>query len=128
MALEMRHLRSDLVEVYKIMHNFESLRRKHFFPLRTAGRRGHHYTINKHLSRFNGRKHFFSQRVVDQLNRLPTATVCAETINMFKNQIEQKLMLWQYMGPGFLANVGFQFSSYRPTRAPKCNGHLSGSW
>ena len=29
----------------------------------------------------------FSQRVVDQWNRLPTTTVCAETINRFKNQI-----------------------------------------
>ena len=38
----------------------------------------------------------FSQRVVDQWNRLPTTTVCAETINRFKNQIDP--MLWQHGG------------------------------
>ena len=39
-------------------------------------------------SRLNSRKYFFSKRVVDQWNRLPTTTVCAETINRFKNQID----------------------------------------
>ena len=88
MSLEMRRLRSDLIEVYKIMHNLEGLEREDFFPLRSAGRRGHRYTITKQYSRLNSRKYFFSQRVVDQWNRLPTTTVCAETINRFKNQID----------------------------------------
>ena len=93
MSLEMRRLRSDLIEVYKIM---EGLEREDFFPLRSAGRRGHRYTITKQYSRLNSRKYFFSQRVVDQWNRLPTTTVCAETINRFKNQIDP--MLWQHGG------------------------------
>ena len=38
----------------------------------------------------------FSQRVVDQWNRLPTTTICAETINRFKNQMDP--MLWQHGG------------------------------
>ena len=96
MSLEMRRLRSDLIEVYKIMHNLEGLEREDFFPLRSAGRRGHRYTITKQYSRLNSRKYFFSQRVVDQWNRLPTTTVCAETINRFKNQIDP--MLWQHGG------------------------------
>ena len=45
MSLEMRRLRSDLIEVYKIMHNLEGLEREDFFPLCSAGRRGHQYTI-----------------------------------------------------------------------------------
>ena len=96
MSLEMRRLRSDLIEVYKIMHNLEGLEREDFFPLRSAGRRGHRYTITKQYSRLNSRKYFFSQRVVDQWNRLPTTTVCAATINRFKNQIDP--MLWQHGG------------------------------
>ena len=40
MSLEMRRLRSDLIEVYKIMHNLEGLEREDFFPLRSAGRKG----------------------------------------------------------------------------------------
>ena len=38
MSLEMRRLRSDLIEVYKIMHTLEGLEREDFFPLRSAGR------------------------------------------------------------------------------------------
>ena len=49
MSLEMRRLRSDLIEVYKIMHNLEGLEREDFFPLRSAGRRGNRYTINGKL-------------------------------------------------------------------------------
>ena len=79
MSLEMRRRRSDLIEVCKIMHNLEGLERVDFFPLCSAGRRCHQYTTTKH-SRLNSRKYFFSQRVVDQWNRLPTTTVCAETI------------------------------------------------
>ena len=96
MSLEMRRLRSDLIEVYKIMHNLEGFKHEDFFPLRSAGRRGHQYTITKQYSYLNSRKYFFSQRVVNQWNRLPTTTVCAETVNRFKNQIEP--MLWQHGG------------------------------
>ena len=56
MSLEMRRLRSDLIEVHKIMHNFEGLKREDFFPLRSAGRRGHQYTITKQYNRLNIRK------------------------------------------------------------------------
>ena len=86
MSLDMRRLRSDLIEVYKIMHNFEGLKREDDFKLRSAGRRGDQYTITKQYSRLNRRKYFFSQRVVDQWNRLTTTTVCAETINRFKTR------------------------------------------
>ena len=41
LSLEMRRLRSDLIEVFKIMHNLEGVKREDFFQLRTAtGRRG----------------------------------------------------------------------------------------
>ena len=72
MSLEMRHL----IEVYKIMHNLEGFKHENFFPLRSAGRRGHQYNITKQYSYLNSRKYFFSQRVVNQWNRLPTTTVC----------------------------------------------------
>ena len=96
MSLEMRRLRSDLIEVYKIMHNREGLKHEDFFPLRSASRRGHQYTITKQCSHLNSRKYFFSQRVVNQWNRLPSTTVRAETVNRFKNQIDP--MLWQHGG------------------------------
>ena len=55
MSLEMRRIRSDLIEIYKTMHNLEALRREEFFPLRSDGRIGHQYTITKQFSRLNSR-------------------------------------------------------------------------
>ena len=115
----MRRLRSDLIEVYKIMHNLECLKREDYFPLRSAGRRGHRYTITKQYSRLNSRTYFFSQMMVDQWNRLPNTNVCAETVNRLKQQIYP--MLWQH-GGSLYANVGFLIPSYRPAGTPKANG------
>ena len=42
LSLEMRRLRSDLIKLFKIMHNLEGVKREDFFQLRTdTGRRGH---------------------------------------------------------------------------------------
>ena len=76
LALEMRRLRSDLIEVFNIMHNLEGVKREDFFQLRTAtGRRGHSLTILTH-------------RVVDTWNKLSEDTVNSKTVNSFKNQID----------------------------------------
>ena len=48
LSLEIRRLRSDLIEVFKIMHNLEGVKREDFFQLRTAtGQRGRSLTILK---------------------------------------------------------------------------------
>ena len=94
MSLEMRCIRIDLIDVYNIMKNCEGLLDEDFFPLRSAGRRGHQYTITKQYNCLNSRKYFFSQRVIDQWNRLPTATVCAETNNRFNDHTDP--VLWQH--------------------------------
>ena len=71
LLLEMRRMRSDLIEVFKIMHNLEGVKREDFFQLRTAtGRRGHSLTILKQHCRLNVRKYFFTHRVVDTWNKL----------------------------------------------------------
>ena len=69
LSLEMRRLRSDLIEVFKIMHNLEGVKREDFFQLRTTdtGRRGHSLTILKQHCRLNVRKYFFTHRVVDSI-------------------------------------------------------------
>ena len=72
LSLEMRRLRlrSDLIEVFKIMHNLEGVKREDFFQQRTAtGRRGHSLTILKQHCRLNARKYFFTHRVVDTWNK-----------------------------------------------------------
>ena len=79
LSLEMRRLRSDLIEVFKIMHNLEGVKREDFFQLRTAtGRRGHSLTILKQHCRLNVRKYFFTHRVVDTWNKLSEDTSYSE--------------------------------------------------
>ena len=89
LSLEMRRLRSDLIEVFKIMHNLEGVKREDFFQLRTAtGRRGHSLTILKQHCRLNVQKYFFTHRVVDNWNNLSADTVHSKTVDSFKNQID----------------------------------------
>ena len=96
MSLEMRRLRSDLIEVFKSMHNLEGLRPEDFFQIRNSGLQGHAYTIFKQHSRLNCCKYFFSQRAVEEWNKLPTAAVNAEMINGFKTQVDP--LIWQHAG------------------------------
>ena len=128
LSLEMRRLRSDLIEVFKIMHNLEGVKREDFLQLRTAtGRRGHSLTILKQHCRLNVRKYFFTHRVVDTWNKLSEDTVNSKTVNSFKNQID--LSFKQHGGGGI----------HKPTKA-SCSRHsdpqahrnqlaeTSGSW
>ena len=113
LSLEMRRLRSDLIEVFKIMHNLEVVKREDFFQLRTAtGRRGHSLTILKQHCRLNVRKYFFTHRVVDTWNKLSEDTVNSKTVNSFKNQID----------PSFKQHRGL-YISQRRLHAPVIQTH-----
>ena len=108
LSLEMRRLRSDLIKVFKIMHNLEGVKREDFFQLRTAtGRSGHSLTILKQHSRLNVRKYFFPHRVVDTWNKLSE-----DTVNSFKNQID----------PSFKQHGGL-YISQRRLHAPVIQTH-----
>ena len=113
LSLEMRRLRSDLIEVFKIMHNLEGVKREDFFQLRTAtGRRGHSLTILKQHCRLNVRKYFFTHRVVDTWNKLREDTVNSKTVKSFKNQID----------PSFKQHGGL-YISQRRLHAPVIQTH-----
>ena len=113
LSLEMRRLRSDLIKVFKIMHNLEGVKREDFFQLRTAtGRKGHSLTILKQHCRLNVRKYFFTHRVVDTWNKLSEDTVNSKTVNSFKNQID----------PSFKQHGGL-YISQRRLHAPVIQTH-----
>ena len=97
----MRRLRSDLIEVYNIMHNLEGLKREDFFPLRSAGRRGYQYTITKQYifiivtstaENTSSHKGWSTSGTGYQLQTF----VQRQLINRLKNQIDT--MLWQHGG------------------------------
>ena len=120
LSLEMRRLRSDLIEVFKIMHNLEGVKREDFFQLRIdTGRRGHSLTILKQHCRLNVRKYFFTHRVVDTWNKMSEDTVYSKTVNIFKNQID----------PWFKQHGGL-YISQRRLHAPviQTHGHTATNW
>ena len=91
-TLETRRLRGDQIEVFKIMHGIEGVDREKFFKLKAERRtRGHNLALNKEQCRLDIRKYAFSQRTIDQWNRLPEECVNSTSVNMFKNRIDKYL-------------------------------------
>ena len=96
-TLEQRRLRGDLIETYKILTGKERVNPEIFFTQAvTTGRlRGHHLKLFVPRCRTNVRKQFFSVRVVSQWNGLPATVVEAESVNSFKNRLDEH---WRDMG------------------------------
>ena len=84
-TLETRRLREDQIEVFKILNGFENVDRNTFFSIKKDSRtRGHEVALVKDQCRF-------SQRTMNELNRLPADCVGANSVNLFKNKIDKYL-------------------------------------
>ena len=80
--------RSD-IEVFKILNGYENIDRIFFFSVKEERRtRGHGITLAKKQCRLDIRKVSFSQRTVNEWNRLSADCVDASSVNMFKNKID----------------------------------------
>jgi ribosome-associated toxin RatA of RatAB toxin-antitoxin module len=78
-----------LIQVFKLIKGIDNIDYKSFFQLAKNSRtRGHKYKIIKASSRLDIRKYFFSQRVVNVWNELPVNVVEAESLNCFKNRLD----------------------------------------
>jgi len=95
-TLETQRLQGDLIETYKILHGKEDIDHHQLFELMSNGHklRGHDLKLYKQYNRLNIRKHFFSQRVIDACNQLPSSVVNAASINSFKRNLD----FWKDMG------------------------------
>lgn len=93
-SLELRRLRGDLIQVYKIVHGFDNLSFSDFFKFANSNiTRGHCLKLQKVQSRINIRRYFFSQRVVNEWNGLPEDVVMARSVNGFKNALDKYFRL-----------------------------------
>ena len=83
-TLETRRLRGDQIEVFKILNGYENIDRNMFFSLKKDSRtRGHEVKLVKDQCRLDIRKHSFSQRTINEWNKLSTDCVTASSVNMF---------------------------------------------
>ena len=89
-TLETRRVRGDQIEVFKITHGIEGLDSGMFFKYRTDnGTRGHSWALHaKERCKLDIRTYAFSQRTINEWNRLPGECVNATSVNMFKNKID----------------------------------------
>ena len=88
-TLETRRLRGDQIEVFTIVKGYEDVDRNMFFKLKEGSRtRGHKAALVKEQCRLDMRKYSFSQRVINEWNKLPNDCVNASSVNMFKNRID----------------------------------------
>ena len=89
-TLDKRRQRGDLIQVFKMIKGFDNVDYKNFFQLVDNSRtRGHSYKIVKVRSRLDIRNKFFSQRVVNSWNQLPSQVVEADSVNSFKNKLDK---------------------------------------
>ena len=89
-TLDVRRVRGDLIQVFKIVHGFDNLEFCDFFKF-ALGRntRGHCLKLQKVCCRLDVRKNFFSQRVVNEWNELPESVVLSNSVNGFKNALDK---------------------------------------
>ena len=91
-TLETRRLRGDQIEVFKILNGCENIDRNMFFSLKKDSRtRGHEVKLVKDQCRLDIRKNSFSQRTINEWNKLSTDCVTASSVNMFKNKVDTYL-------------------------------------
>ena len=92
-----RRVRGDMIEVFKITHNFyDSQVTKSFFQFADSITRSNGYKITKVQCNTTAFQHFFTNRVVNCWNSLPRHVVNVDTINAFKNSLDRHLSTFIY--------------------------------
>ena len=89
-SLYYRRRRGDMILVYQIFHGLIDINPSIFFaPATVSTTRGHNYKIFKPHSQCLTRSNFFSNRVINDWNSLPTNIVNANSINNFKSLLDE---------------------------------------
>jgi len=92
-SLEYRRLRGDLIQTFKILRQFYDIKTvDSLFQLSNNNRlRGHRLKLTKHHVNKTQYKNFFTNRIVNQWNHLPSHIIEADSVNSFKNKIDEHL-------------------------------------
>ena len=76
-TLEIRRIRGDLIEVYRILNGLEKINPDSLFTRsRYTNIRCHTMKLEKKQVHLDIRKYFFTQRVIDYWNALPVSCQC----------------------------------------------------
>ena len=83
-SLEVRRIKCDIVNVFKSHRELVDMDFNRFFSLNCNHTRGHSVKIDKMYCRTNVNKMFWTHRVVDIWNSLPSSIVNSESVSTFK--------------------------------------------
>ena len=92
-SLETRRRNSDLIQTYKVIKKIDNVQSSHWFncasegAMRVTRQSSNAYNIQPRRSRLEIRKQFFSQRVVQDWNSLPSEIKEAGTLRIFKKKL-----------------------------------------
>jgi len=78
-----------MIEAFKILNGFYVVSSSTFFTLSSSGLRSHSLKLFKNQYSSNIGKFRFSNRVVEQWNKLTEHVVSSDTANSFKNRYDQ---------------------------------------
>ena len=98
-SLEYRRLRGDMIEVYKILHQiYDPCTTKPLLTQVSQGEitRGHEYKLTIFFTKTRLYQTFFTNRIINCWNKLPSEIVSASSLNAFKNQIDKHLRKHMY--------------------------------
>ena len=88
-SLQYRRLRGDMILLYRLVNNDISIDFSDLFTISSVtSTRGHIYKLYKPHATTRARCHFFSVRAVNSWNSLPDYVVTAQSLNVFKNQLD----------------------------------------
>ena len=97
-SLEFRRLRGDLIETYKILNNhYDPLTTKSLLTLSNGNTRSHNFKLLKPRVNTNQFLNFYSHRVINKWNSLPSKVVEATSINCFKNRLDHHFKDFKYV-------------------------------
>lgn len=98
-SLYCRRQRGDLIETYKLLNGYYDVDWNMFFtPSPLQNTRGHQMKLYKKSSKLILRSNFFTQRVINLWNSLPSSVVSATTVSMFKQRLDEH---WTTSGYGY---------------------------
>ena len=98
-SLEFRRVRGDLIEVYKLTHDFYDAKTiKDLLTLTSTDlpTRNNNFKLFKPRVATKKYQNFFTNRVINWWNRLPSEIVNAVSINSFKNCIDDFFNEYMY--------------------------------
>lgn len=88
-SLQYRRLRGDMILLYRLVNNDIGVDFSDFFTISSSTvTRGHMYKLYKPHATTRARHNFFSIRSVNSWNSLPDYVVTAQSLDVFKNQLD----------------------------------------